>query len=154
MGYANVIIRAKPIQFDHETGFSVIARSSRSTIFNPDDWAGFSLQSGIYQPIVPNTKSQLVSQALGLALLRWQGSYKGVNTTWLRWATLAGELLPTTDELAYQERQRAEQERQRAERAESQLQQVARNLLQSGMTVEQVANITGLKELAIEELSN
>ncbi|OUL27108.1 hypothetical protein BV378_10565 [Nostoc sp. RF31YmG] len=139
--------------------------------FNPDDWAGFSLGSGVYQPIVANAESQLVSQALGLALLRWQGTYKGVNTTWLRWATLDGELLPTAEEKARQwaeqerqraeqerqraeqETQRAEQERQRAERAELQLQQTARNLLRSGMTAAQVANITGLSESEIEELS-
>ncbi|OUL19319.1 Uma2 family endonuclease [Nostoc sp. 106C] len=139
--------------------------------FNPDDWAGFSLGSGVYQPIVANAENKLVSQALGLALLRWQGTYKGVNTTWLRWATLDGELLPTAEEKARQwaeqerqraeqetqraeqERQRAEQERQRAERAELQLQQTARNLLRSGMTAAQVAKITGLSESEIEELS-
>ncbi|BAY10342.1 Uma2 family endonuclease [Calothrix sp. NIES-2098] len=139
--------------------------------FNPDDWAGFSLGSGVYQPITPNAENQLVSQALGLALLRWQGTYKGVNITWLRWATLDGELLPTAEEKALQwaeqerqraeqetqraeqETQRAEQERQRAERAELQLQQTARNLLLSGMTAAQVANITGLSESEIEELN-
>ncbi|MDZ8056278.1 MAG: Uma2 family endonuclease [Aulosira sp. ZfuVER01] len=118
--------------------------------FNPDDWAGFSLGSGVYQPITPNAENQLVSQALGLVLLRWQGTYKGVNTTWLRWATLDGELLPTAEEKAHQW---AEQERQRAERAELQLQQTARNLLQSGMTAAQVANITGLSESEIEKLN-
>ncbi|BAY24774.1 hypothetical protein NIES2100_45710 [Calothrix sp. NIES-2100] len=123
---------------------------------NPDDLAGFSLSSGVYQPIVPNTENQLVSQVLGLALQRWQGTYKGANTTWLRWATLAGELLPTAEEKARQEaqkeRQRAEKERQRAERAELQLQRTARNLLLSGMSAEQVASITGLTELEIEAL--
>ena len=153
--------------------------------FNPDDLAGFSLVGGVYQPIVLNVENLLVSQALGLALLRWQGNYKGVETTWLRWATLAGELLPTAEEKerqrteqesqraeqerqraeqesqrAEQERQRAEQERQRAEQAsqraeqaELQLQQTARNLLQTGMTVEQVATITGLTTSEIEALN-
>jgi Uma2 family endonuclease len=132
--------------------------------FNPDDWAGFSLGSGVYQPITPNAENQLVSQALGLALLRWQGSYKGVNTTWLRWATMDGELLPTAEEKerqradqaqqrADQEQQRADQEQQRAEQANSQLQQTARKLLQLGMTVKQVAELTSLPESAIAELS-
>jgi Uma2 family endonuclease len=126
--------------------------------FNPDDWAGFSLQHGVYQPIAPDEENHLVSQALGLLLLHWQGSYKGVETTWLRWATLEGELLPTMEEQerqrTEQERQRTEQERQRAERVESQLQQTARNLLQSGMTVEQVAKITGFSAAEIAQLSN
>ena len=36
--------------------------------------------------------------------MRWQGNYKGIiNATWLRWATLSGELLPTSEEIANQE---------------------------------------------------
>ncbi|MEH2050582.1 Uma2 family endonuclease [Nostoc sp.] len=115
--------------------------------FNPNDLAGFSNDKGAYQPIVINAQNQLVSQSLGLALQLWQGSYKGINATWLRWAILAGELLPTPEE---KERQRAEQERQRADKAESQLLQTARNLLESGMTIEQVARLTGLNVSEIE----
>ena len=136
--------------------------------FNPDDWAGFSIQQGVYQPLVSNERNQLVSQSLGLGLQRWQGKYTGVETVWLRWATSEGELLPTAAEIAQQEHQRAEQERQRAEqehqraeqehqRAEqvqSQLQQTVRNLLQTGMTVEQVARFTGLDVSQVEELGD
>jgi len=43
-----------------------------------------------------------------------------------------------------------EKERQRADKAESQLLQTARNLLESGMTVEQVARLTGLNKSEIE----
>ncbi|RCJ39942.1 hypothetical protein A6769_05125 [Nostoc punctiforme NIES-2108] len=115
--------------------------------FNPNDWAGFSNEKGAYQPIAFNAQNQLVSQSLGLALQLWHGSYKGIDATWLRWANVAGELLPTPEE---KERQRAEQERQRADKAESQLLQTARNLLESGMTVEQVARLTGLNVSEIE----
>ncbi|MBD2514458.1 Uma2 family endonuclease [Nostoc sp. FACHB-973] len=108
--------------------------------FNPDDWAGFSIQQRVYQPLVANERNQLVSESLGLALQRWQGNYKGIDATWLRWATLEGQLLPTPEE----------QERQRADKAESQLLQTARNLLTGGMTVEQVATVTGLDVSAIE----
>ncbi|MDJ0673855.1 MAG: Uma2 family endonuclease [Calothrix sp. MO_167.B42] len=118
--------------------------------FYPDDWAGFSMHNSIYQQIPVNSQNQLASQSLGLALQRWQGSYKGVEATWLRWATLAGELLPTAEEIAQQERQRAEQESQRANMMEQQLLQTARNLLQEGMSVEQAAKLTGLPESAIE----
>lgn len=117
--------------------------------FNPDDWAGFFMQNGAYQPIAANAQNQLVSQSLGLGLQRWQGSYKGIDATWLRWANLDGELLPTGEE---KQRQRADREQQRAERAEAQLQQTARNLLQTGMTIEQVASLTGLNESQIEQL--
>ncbi|TRU98432.1 MAG: Uma2 family endonuclease, partial [Microcystis wesenbergii Mw_QC_B_20070930_S4] len=47
---------------------------------------------------------------LGLVLLRWQGIYGDEQEpiTWLRWATPEGQLLPTIEELAEQEKQRAE----------------------------------------------
>lgn len=106
--------------------------------FEPNDWAGFRLQGGTYQ-VVPNAQNQMVSQVLDLALVQWQGMYKGIETTWLRWAKLDGSLLLTAEE----------QERQRAEQAETQVQKIARNLMQMGMDLEQVAQITGLtkKEL-------
>ncbi|NCQ97562.1 MAG: Uma2 family endonuclease, partial [Microcystis aeruginosa W11-06] len=46
----------------------------------------------------------------GLVLLRWQGIYGDEQEpiTWLRWATPEGQLLPTIEELAEQEKQRAE----------------------------------------------
>lgn len=125
--------------------------------FNPDDWVGFSLPQGVYHPLMLNEQQQLVSAALGLALQRWQGHYKGIDATWLRWATLDGTLLPTPEEQehqrAEQEHQRAEQERQRAEQAEDQLWQTAQNLLAGGMTVDQVAQVTGLERGAVSGLA-
>lgn len=103
------------------------------------DSADFTIDQRAYQSLLPNDHGQLISESLGLALQRWQGNYKGIEATWLRWATLEGELLPTPEE----------QERQRADRAETQLLQTARNLLANGMTVEQVAQVTGLDVGAI-----
>ncbi|HEY9833731.1 MAG TPA: Uma2 family endonuclease [Stenomitos sp.] len=110
--------------------------------FNPEDWAGFAIEQRVYQPLVANEQNQLVSESLGLGLQRWQGHYKGIDAVWLRWATLEGELLPMPEE----------QERERADRAEAQLLQTARNLLAGGMTVEQVARVTGLDVDAIKLL--
>jgi Uma2 family endonuclease len=136
--------------------------------FNPEDLAGFSLQKGIFQPIECNENNQLISQALGLSLVRWFGEYKGIEATWLRWADLDGELFLLPQEIAEQAHQKAEQEYQRAEQAyqraeqeyqraeqvESQLNQAARTLLQQGMTQEQVVQITGLSLAKIQELMN
>ncbi|MDB9449943.1 Uma2 family endonuclease [Dolichospermum circinale] len=136
--------------------------------FNPNDFAGFDLNSGAYQRIALNEKNQLVSKVLDLALVRWEGNYRGVDATWLRWATLDGELFPTSQEMviitqqradeieqiAEQEKQRAEQEKQRAEQAELQLRQVAIKLLQNGMSIEQVAQLTNLDILEVEQLMN
>lgn len=126
--------------------------------FNPNDWAGFTLQSSQYKPIPINEKNQLVSQSLGLALVRWEGNYQGVNATWLRWATLEGNLLLYPQEMAdiarveaSLAREEASLAQQRANQAESQLRQVAFNLLQEGMTVEQVMRLTGLSESDLEQ---
>ena len=119
--------------------------------FEPNDLAGFQLQGGTYQDILPNAQNQMVSQVLDLALVRWRGLYKGIDTTWLRWAKLDGSLLLTAEE---QERQRAEQERQRAEQAEAQVQQIARNLIQTGMDLEQVAQMTGLMISQVKSLQS
>jgi len=111
--------------------------------FDPSDWAGFRLQGGTYQDILPNAQNQqMVSQVLDLALVRWQGLYKGIDTTWLRWAKLDGSLLLTAEE----------QERQRAEQAEAQVQKIALNLMQTGMDLEQVAQVTGLTISQVESL--
>lgn len=55
------------------------------------------------------------ANAIGLGLTLWQGSFEGVNTEWLRWCDREGQVLPTGEEKAALEQQRAEAERQRAE---------------------------------------
>jgi hypothetical protein len=55
---------------------------------------------------------------LGLALVRWQGKYRGVTTVWIRWATLDGILLPTERESAEEAQQKAEEAQQKAEEAQ------------------------------------
>jgi Uma2 family endonuclease len=86
--------------------------------FNPEDWAGFNLHAGVYQALVPDEQSRLISQCLGLALVRWHGVYEDVEATWLRWATLEGLLLPTQQESLHAEQQRAKAEAQARREAE------------------------------------
>ena len=66
------------------------------------EWAGFILQQGVYQPLAPDDQDRLISRQLQLAFVRWQGNYQGIEATWLRLATLAGDLLLTQQELAEQ----------------------------------------------------
>ena len=96
--------------------------------FNPADWEGFQLVRGTYQPIAADGQGRRMSELLGLLLVPVAGTYKGVEATWLRWATVAGELLPTDAE-------RAEQQAAIA---------IARHLLTMGMEPAQVAQATGL----------
>jgi Uma2 family endonuclease len=76
--------------------------------FNVEDWAGFERRQGQYQRLALDPQGRLVSQQLKLALVRWNGTYKNVEATWLRWETLQGDLLPTPEEIAEQQQQRAE----------------------------------------------
>jgi Uma2 family endonuclease len=62
-----------------------------------------------------NAKRLRPANAIGLGLTLWQGSFEGVNTEWLRWCDPEGQVLPTGEEKAALEHQRAERERQRAE---------------------------------------
>ncbi|MCE2664860.1 MAG: Uma2 family endonuclease [Microcystis sp. 53602_E8] len=88
--------------------------------FDSEDLAGHRLEGGVYKSLNPDAQGRFSSEILGLVLVRWQGIYGDEQEpiTWLRWATPAGQLLPTIEEL---EKQRAEQEKQRAERLAAQL---------------------------------
>jgi Uma2 family endonuclease len=70
--------------------------------FDPDtlEFAGFDLLDGQYQPLEPNAQGLLWSQQLEL--------YLGVHQKQLRFFTPEGQLLPTPEEVAEQETQRAE----------------------------------------------
>ena len=96
--------------------------------FNPEDWAGFELQGGAYQPLSINDQGQLVSQILQLGLVRWQGTYKGVTATWLRWAHLDGALVPTAEEKAWHQAQQAQQQAEQAQHQAEQERQRAEKL--------------------------
>ncbi len=54
-------------------------------------------------------------QDVGLGLRTWEGTYAGHHATWLRWCDERGNVIPTGQERAEQERQRAEQVRRERE---------------------------------------
>jgi len=114
--------------------------------FNPKDWAGFELNNGRYQTLALDAQGRFISRQLGLALVRWPGVYWQVETTWLRWETLEGTLLPTLEELAMKQQQRAEQAEQHAarskqcaEQAEQRTQQTLQELQRQRQQAEQLA---------------
>lgn len=76
--------------------------------WQPEDFAGFSLVNGVYQPLILDSQGRYISQRLQLALITWQGVYCGIDTTWLRWQTLEGKLLPTQRELKNQAEAKAQ----------------------------------------------
>jgi Uma2 family endonuclease len=86
--------------------------------FNSKDLAGFRLTNGVYRKMKPQ-HGRLLSQRLGLSLVRWRGIYQGVSATWLRWATPTGELLLLSEEA---EKQRADAEAEARRQAEQRAQ--------------------------------
>jgi hypothetical protein len=76
---------------------------------------------------------------LNLALVRWEGVYSGVTATWLRWSTIAGELLPTAYELKEQAQQQAIQAQQQADRERERADRLAAKLIELGVDIEEGA---------------
>jgi Uma2 family endonuclease len=124
----------------------------------------FRLEGGRYQEQPLNSENPVAWLAdLNIGLGIWQGAFEGVPSHWLRWCDQAGNWLLTDTEASEQEaaqerlakeqeRLAKEQERLAKEQAQAQLMQAARNLLSTGMTVEQVAQLLGLPEDQIEGL--
>ena len=99
---------------------------------------------------------QLWIPELDLGLGVWQGTFDSINHRWLRWCDLTGNWLLTDTELAAQqakaEAQRAEVEAQRANAAEAKLRQVIKNLQQTGMDTDTIAEIVGLSLEQLHDL--
>jgi hypothetical protein len=69
----------------------------------PEDFAGFSLVDGCYRPLTPTAPGQIPSPLLALRLGWWDGSFRNVETRWLRWWDADGNLLLTHTEIAQAE---------------------------------------------------
>lgn len=112
----------------------------------------FKLIGGRYeeQTVEPNNPRLWIPELqIGLGL--WQGEFERINRQWLRWYDQQENWILTDTELALIQ---IEQERQRAEQAELKLQQIVQNLLQTGMTIEQVAQLTQLSEQQVQNLAH
>lgn len=109
---------------EKKTLYERVFHTSEYYLYDPlsHDFVGYHLQSGRYQPVEPDEQGRVYSPQADLYLV--------VRDEWLRWMTPAGVILPTPEELAKQERQRAEQAEhhaaqteQRAEHAEQRAEQ-------------------------------
>lgn len=91
-------------------------RTSEYFLYEPETrkLEGFRLMGNLYQPILPDQRGRLWSQQFGLALGLWQGEEVGEESTWVRLFDTDDRLVPTADE-------RADAERQRADAAEAEL---------------------------------
>ncbi|MBG0744839.1 MAG: Uma2 family endonuclease [Cylindrospermopsis raciborskii KL1] len=74
---------------------------------------------GIKYQAVELTEPKYWFPELGLGVGVWSGKYQGTEGLWLRWYNEDGDWIPTSDEKAEREKQRAEQERLAKEQAEA-----------------------------------
>lgn len=106
--YPNVIVEilsdstAKTDREDKKKLYQDTFRTPDYFWFDPItlEFQGLTLISGKYEPIKPNEQGWLYSSQLGL--------YLGIHEDKLRYFTSEGELVPTPEESALQERQKAE----------------------------------------------
>ncbi|NEP57854.1 MAG: Uma2 family endonuclease [Symploca sp. SIO2G7] len=103
----------------------------------------FKLNGGKYQEQSLNPENAIAWLAdLEIGLGIWEGVFEGVPGSWLRWCDSAGNWLLTDTEQAEKSK----------EEAQSQLLQAARNLLATGMDIEQVVQLLGLSEEQVKAL--
>ncbi len=57
-------------------------------------------------------------EPVGLGLVEWKGEHEDHSATWIRWCTKDGQLIPTAEETAKEERRRADAADKRAEAAD------------------------------------
>ena len=94
---------------DKKTLYERVFRTGEYYLYDPfsQEFTGYHLRATQYEERTPDEQGRLYSPAAGLYLV--------VHEDWLRWMTPGGEIVPTPQELAGHERQRAEQEQQRAD---------------------------------------
>jgi Uma2 family endonuclease len=76
----------------------------------------YRLEQDQYVEATLNEAGRLPIPELGVELGVWEGTYRGIETPWLRvWDATTGEMMPSEEEQAEIERKRAGRERKRAE---------------------------------------
>jgi len=109
-----------------------------------NEFRAFQLVGGHYEPM-NLTNGYLLMPEIDLSLGLWQGSFRDIERLWLRWFTLAGEVIPAPTEEAAAATERAmiaEQEateaRQEATEAKRKAEQLAERLRQLGVNPDEL----------------
>ena len=94
-----------------------VFRTSEYYMFEPETRTleGLSLSGRFYQSMEPDAQGRLRSERLGAVLGVWHGIREDQERDWIRLYRPDGSLVPTGEERAEAERQRAEAEHKRAE---------------------------------------
>jgi Uma2 family endonuclease len=92
---------------------------------------------GLYRRMTPNTDGRYRILGMGVEFGVWNGTYQGLPADWLR-AWENGRLVPTPEELADVQTQRAEAEKQRAEAEKQRAEKLAAKLRELGVDPDSV----------------
>lgn len=114
----------------------------------------YSFANGSYQKMAGNERGHYLIKPLEVELGVWQGSYQNQTQLWLRWWDREGSLLLTGAEKAEVERARGDRESQRAEQAEQAQRNAIPQLLATGMSAKQVAQILSLTVEEVKQISD
>ena len=111
-----------------------------------------------YQPISPNPQGWLWCQSLGLWVGTWNGMVEDDNGIWLRFYDGEGNVILLPEE-AQQQRADAEQQRADAEQQRADAERQARlsaipQLLEMGLSKEQIAQALSLSSEEVEEITS
>jgi Uma2 family endonuclease len=102
-----------------------------------DELRVFKLSGPYYQEVTDH-QGRLWVEGVELGLGLWQGKYLNEERLWLRWYDREGNWIPTADEIAEQERQRADTERREKEAALQKAAQLADKLRELGIDPDHV----------------
>ncbi len=86
----------------------------------------FQLVGGHYEPMNLNN-GRILMPEINLSLGLWQGSFRDIERLWLRWFTLAGELITEPTKAAIEARQEAEEAKRKAAKLAERLRQLGIN---------------------------
>ncbi len=84
------------------------------------------------------TEGRLLMLEIDLSLGLWQGSFRDIERLWLRWFTLAGELIPAPTEEAAAATERAIVAELEAAQAKRKVEQLAERLRQLGVNPDEL----------------
>lgn len=84
------------------------------------------------------TEGRLLMPEIDLSLGLWQGSFRDIERLWLRWFTLAGELIPAPTEEAAAATERAIVAELEAAQAKRKVEQLAERLRQLGVNPDEL----------------
>jgi len=101
--------------------------------FDPNtlEFEGFSLTHGQYEAIAPNEQGYLWSKELEL--------YLGIYEQKLRYFTAEGQLVPTPQEVARQEKQARENTQEQLNAEQNRIEQLAQKLRELGINPDEIA---------------